>query len=377
MQLLRAQQQHHFVTFHNCAHGGDRDKANSLWVNDDWLDELAILRSRQHKHKPWTAKLENGGFKFSTSEETAYPHLLFDRVVTCLKRVALQQGAHLPDTILEQAEGPAREKLSRIILGALPRGHKVKPLVAEFGTYLTVFADPQQPSLVETLRQTAAEGRQSCFPPYYYKLQGVKLRRQIELGWLATILLTMSFFWAWGMLTLSKMCKLAFLVSPMSSSSVQSWLVIPEVWINILTPRSRTCSMLILLAPLLIWPKAGSTFSISIWSVPMNLRKLSLSFGKACPSMCARRWVERGCCSWKRSSRTWSIRMWAWWMRLQKVSSWEDGWVNLMFFSLRPSGRPCPWRLCANLRRVWTLPLSEAWLLGKKRTWSVRLGLRL
>lgn len=92
MQMLCAQQEHHFVTFHTCAHGGDRDKSTSLWVNDDWLDELAIQCNKQHKHKPWTTKLQNGGLKFSTSEEAAYPHLLCDRIVNCLKRVALQQG---------------------------------------------------------------------------------------------------------------------------------------------------------------------------------------------------------------------------------------------------------------------------------------------
>ena len=52
MQRLCQEQQHHYVTFHNCAHGGQRDKSTSLWVNDDWLDSLAILCDRQHKHKP-------------------------------------------------------------------------------------------------------------------------------------------------------------------------------------------------------------------------------------------------------------------------------------------------------------------------------------
>ena len=158
MQMLCAQQEHHFVTFHNCAHGGDRDKSTSLWVNDDWLDELAILCNKQHKHKPWTTKLKNGGLKFSTSEEAAYPHLLCDRIINCLKRVALQQGAHLPETLMEQATGPDRDKLSRIVLGALPRGQRVKPLVAEFGSYITIFVDPQQPALVDTFLKQQPKG---------------------------------------------------------------------------------------------------------------------------------------------------------------------------------------------------------------------------
>lgn len=29
-----------FVSFHDCCHGGDRDKLTSLWVNKDWLHPL-------------------------------------------------------------------------------------------------------------------------------------------------------------------------------------------------------------------------------------------------------------------------------------------------------------------------------------------------
>jgi hypothetical protein len=34
MKLLCKEQEHHYVTFHGCAHGGSRDKSTSLWVND-------------------------------------------------------------------------------------------------------------------------------------------------------------------------------------------------------------------------------------------------------------------------------------------------------------------------------------------------------
>ena len=149
MQQLCDEQAHHYVTFHNCAHGGDRDKATSLWVNDTWLDELAILCDRKHVHKPWTTTMKQGGLKFATSEEAAYPHLLCDRIVNCLKRAALKFGAQAPQTMAQQAESASSEKLSRIVLGALPRGHKLKPLVAEFGAYVTVFLDPQRPSLLQ------------------------------------------------------------------------------------------------------------------------------------------------------------------------------------------------------------------------------------
>ena len=126
MQQLCDEQVHHYVTFHNCAHGGDRDKATSLWVNDTWLDELAILCDRKHAHKPWTTTMKTGGLKFATSEEAAYPHLLCDRIVNCLKRAALKFGAQAPQTMAQQAETASSEKLSRIVLGSFTTGTQTK-----------------------------------------------------------------------------------------------------------------------------------------------------------------------------------------------------------------------------------------------------------
>eukprot|EP00435_Cladocopium_sp_Y103_P055547 s1794_g18.t1 len=148
-QKLCRERQHHFVNFHNCAHGGDRDKATSLWVNDDWLDELSLFCDGKHKHKPWTTKLQNGGLKFATKDEAAYPFLLCERIINCFKAIAMQLGAHTADTLQQQADGPTRERLSRIVLGALPRGHKVKPLVSEYGRYITAYANPQQPAILD------------------------------------------------------------------------------------------------------------------------------------------------------------------------------------------------------------------------------------
>ena len=153
------EQQHHYVTFHNCAHGGDRDKSTSLWVNDNWLDSLAILCDKRHSHKPWTTKLTGGGIKFATAEEAAYPILLCERIVHCFREKALQLGAVAPDTMAEQAESATTNTpLSRLVLGALPRGHKVKPLVAEFVDYISVFTDPQRPADLEKFIGTLPKG---------------------------------------------------------------------------------------------------------------------------------------------------------------------------------------------------------------------------
>ena len=158
MVKLCRERAHHYVTFHNCAHGGDRDKSTSLWVNGSWLDSLAMLCDGKHQHKPWTTKLENGAIKFATAEEAAYPILLCERIVHCLRDQALQMGASSPQTIAEQTEQPASSHLSRLVLGALPRGHRLKPLVAEYGHYVTFFADPQRPEDVEAFVKRLPKG---------------------------------------------------------------------------------------------------------------------------------------------------------------------------------------------------------------------------
>lgn len=49
-------------------------------------------------------------------------------------------------------------KTDRIILGSLPRGNKVKPLVAEYGHYIVAFCNPQDNTFVEKLLTTCPKG---------------------------------------------------------------------------------------------------------------------------------------------------------------------------------------------------------------------------
>ena len=158
MQRLCDEQPHHFVTFDKCAHGGERPKATSLWVNDDWLDELAIRCDGGHPHKPWTTTTKGGKIRFATAEEAAYPFLLCERIVNCVRNQALLRGAHAPSSLTEQLEGPTKDRLNRIVLGALPRGHKVKPLVAEYGQYITVYANPQNQLPLDSFLATLPKG---------------------------------------------------------------------------------------------------------------------------------------------------------------------------------------------------------------------------
>ena len=42
-----------YVSFHNCRHGGERDKLTSVWVLSDWLDSLNARCDGSHPHKSW------------------------------------------------------------------------------------------------------------------------------------------------------------------------------------------------------------------------------------------------------------------------------------------------------------------------------------
>ena len=82
-----------FVNFHNCAHGGDRDKLTSLWVNNDILSSLTLFCDGQHRRASWKPKIVDNKPRFPTADEAAYPWLLCRRIVDAIKFHVLQQGA--------------------------------------------------------------------------------------------------------------------------------------------------------------------------------------------------------------------------------------------------------------------------------------------
>ena len=147
-----------FVTFHNCSHGGSRDKLTSIWVNDDWLDALEARCDNSHSHKSWKVTVTDTSVHFPTSEEAAYPQVLCQRLVECVKHKVLQQGAILSTTLAEQIQQPDADAAGRIALGSLPRGTKVRPLVAEFGNFVAAVAPPQQTGAIETFVASLPKG---------------------------------------------------------------------------------------------------------------------------------------------------------------------------------------------------------------------------
>eukprot|EP00435_Cladocopium_sp_Y103_P045630 s145_g13.t1 len=131
-----------FVVFHNCAHGGSRDKLTAFATNVDWFDSLALRCDGRHSHAPWTPTVVAGKVQYPTHSEAAYPEILCERMASLVFNVILSLGALTTDT-LQQHVAAQGKSLNRVVMGALPRGKHVKPLVSEFGFYINVVLPPQ------------------------------------------------------------------------------------------------------------------------------------------------------------------------------------------------------------------------------------------
>ena len=132
----------HFVTFHNCAHGGTRDKLTSFATNVSWFQSLALKCDGQHTHAPWTPTVVAGQVHYPTHTEAAYPETLCQRIASIVYQHVLQLGAVETATLDEHVKMQGKS-LNRVVMGALPRGKHVKPLVSEFGEYINFIGPPQ------------------------------------------------------------------------------------------------------------------------------------------------------------------------------------------------------------------------------------------
>ena len=82
-----------FINFHNCAHGGTRDKKTCFVTSVDWFDKLEIYCDKQHTHAPWHPTVIDGHVNFPTHAEAAYPEILCNRCASMLKQALITQGA--------------------------------------------------------------------------------------------------------------------------------------------------------------------------------------------------------------------------------------------------------------------------------------------
>jgi len=129
--------------FHNCCHGGSRDKLTSFWCNKDWMCPLHLYCDKQHPHQSWRPRIQDGKLIFPTAEEAAYPWLLCTRIINLAIDAAKRLGAVLFTTLQEQLNHADFALMNRYIFEALPRSTKLRPLVPEF-SHCTFVVTPAQ-----------------------------------------------------------------------------------------------------------------------------------------------------------------------------------------------------------------------------------------
>ena len=144
--------------FHNCAHGGSRDKLTRFWSNKTWMAPLAILCDKSHQHESWRPRVENGKLVFPTAQEAAYPWLLCQRISSLAISKAVSLGAIEFQTLSQQMSTENFSKMNRYIFGALPRSAKIRPLVQEFSHFSFVVTSAQHVDYSEQVLAAFCKG---------------------------------------------------------------------------------------------------------------------------------------------------------------------------------------------------------------------------
>ena len=122
----------HGVLFHTCMFGASRKKQTALWTNMRELLQLNRSCSGDHPHQVWGLTDEGN---FATADESAYNSELCAHWAAAIENYARNKGLQpVPDTMDEI--GPhhlhLRDTANKAILGALPRGGKLPPLLSDF-----------------------------------------------------------------------------------------------------------------------------------------------------------------------------------------------------------------------------------------------------
>ena len=122
----------HGVLFHTCMFGASRKKQTALWTNMRELLQLNRSCSGDHPHQAWGLTDEGN---FATADESAYNSELCAHWAAAIENYARNKGLQpVPDTMDEI--GPhhlhLRDTANKAILGALPRGGKLPPLLSDF-----------------------------------------------------------------------------------------------------------------------------------------------------------------------------------------------------------------------------------------------------
>ena len=119
---------HSVVTFDSCRHGSQRKKATALLTNSESLHSLSGPCPGCSKHLLWGRQ----GKSFATAEETGYPKLLCEKIVSCVDKSATCRGmapTPLAPSLLSASKAGAQVQ---------PRGRRFPPIISEFAYTMSV-----------------------------------------------------------------------------------------------------------------------------------------------------------------------------------------------------------------------------------------------
>jgi len=120
--------QHSVVLFDSCRHGSQRKKATAFLTNSDLLHCLSGPCPGCSQHLPWGKQ----GSSFATAEETGYPKLLCERIVSCVDQSAASRG------IAPAPLAPSKLSASKAAAHVQPRGRRFPPIISEFAYTMSV-----------------------------------------------------------------------------------------------------------------------------------------------------------------------------------------------------------------------------------------------
>ena len=119
-------------SFHTCMFQAKRKKDTAIWTS---ISELRSHLERKcdglHDHLAWgKADTPNG---FATAEECAYNEHMCASWAQAIFDYAVKQGFHAPPCDMQHTlEGQEMAQVNQTILGCLPRGRKVPPLLTDW-----------------------------------------------------------------------------------------------------------------------------------------------------------------------------------------------------------------------------------------------------
>ena len=128
----------HETVFHNCMHGGTRDKLSKFWSfnprdpKTNLLESLSMKCDGQHQHESWKPRQINGKLIFPTKEEAAYPVILCDRLASIFLKEAEDRGFKIQTSLADQTAHDLNIG-KRHLFSSQTRTKKLHQPVSEFG----------------------------------------------------------------------------------------------------------------------------------------------------------------------------------------------------------------------------------------------------